>query len=184
MNSLSGRSAAYSSRKNIGAAAFRRNCSKRRLILCASAADASSKVIRSSGRRNRLTRLCGRAWLRLSSKRDSRKSRGGRRRDRLCDMKLSGKAISKPKLTELFRKLGAEDLESWASSQIEGGINQLGRFLFLRQAWREVVGEDDQSWIQAEISHSEHDPVAPARALARRYSVFWIKAPILKTLQM
>jgi hypothetical protein len=80
-------------------------------------------------------------------------------------MKLSGKAISKLKLTELFRKLGAEDPESWASSQVEEGINQLGRFLFLRQAWREVISEDDHSWIQANINHSEKDPLAPCAGI-------------------
>jgi len=54
-------------------------------------------------------------------------------------MKLSRKEISKLKLTELFKKLGAEDPESWANSQVEEGINQLGRYLFLRQAWRTDV---------------------------------------------
>jgi hypothetical protein len=165
MNSLSGRWYASSSRRNIGAAAFRRSCSRPRLTLCVSEAGESSRAIQSSRRRSRLTRLCGRDWLRLSSRRDSRKLRGGRRRGRLCDMKLSRKAISKLKLTELFRKLGAEDPESWASSQVEEGINQLGRFLFLRQAWREVIGEDDQSWIQANISHSERYPGAPCSGI-------------------
>ncbi|HEY9434767.1 MAG TPA: hypothetical protein VI260_25185 [Blastocatellia bacterium] len=80
-------------------------------------------------------------------------------------MKLSGKAISKLKLTELFRKLGAEDPESWANSQVEEGINQLGRFLFLRQAWRKVISEDDQSWIQDNISHSEQYPGAPCSGI-------------------
>jgi hypothetical protein len=80
-------------------------------------------------------------------------------------MKLSRKAILLSKLTELFTKLGAEEPESWAKSQVEEGINQLGRFLFLRQAWREVINEDDQSWIQAEISHSEQYPQAPCSGI-------------------
>ena len=80
-------------------------------------------------------------------------------------MKLSRKAISKLKLTELYRKLGAEDPESWAESQIEEGINQLGRFLFLRQAWREVINEDDHSWIQDQISYSEQRPDAPCSGI-------------------
>ena len=80
-------------------------------------------------------------------------------------MKLSRKAISRLKLTELFRKLGAEDPEVWANSQIEEGINQLGRFLFLRQAWREVISEDDHSWIQAQIRYSEQDPGAPCSGI-------------------
>lgn len=68
-------------------------------------------------------------------------------------------------LTELFRKLGAPEPENWASSQLREGINQLGRFLFLRQAWREVVPEDDQSWIQAEINHSDKEPGAPCSGI-------------------
>jgi hypothetical protein len=80
-------------------------------------------------------------------------------------MKLSGKAISKLELTELFRKLGAEDPELWASSQVEEGINQLGRFLFLRQAWRKIISEDDQSWIQDNISQSEQYPGAPCSGI-------------------
>lgn len=80
-------------------------------------------------------------------------------------MKLGRKAISKLKLTELFRKLGAEDPESWANSQVEEGINQLGRYLFLRQAWREVISEDDHSWIQDQISYSEKYPGAPCSGI-------------------
>ena len=35
----------------------------------------------------------------------------------------------------------------WASSQVNEGIPQLARFLFLRQAWREVVKDRDVEWI-------------------------------------
>src|SRR5262245_9861010 len=119
MNNLSGRWYASSSRKNTGAAVFPPSCSGPRSISFGSEGDASLKAIRSSRVRDRLTRLCGWDWLRLSSKRDSRKLRGGRRRGRLCDMKLSRKAILLSKLTELFTKLGAEEPESWAKSQVE-----------------------------------------------------------------
>jgi hypothetical protein len=37
-------------------------------------------------------------------------------------------------LTELFARLGAPRPESWARSQLEEGIPQLARFVFLRQA--------------------------------------------------
>jgi hypothetical protein len=50
-------------------------------------------------------------------------------------------------LAELFRKLGADDPEGWARSQIRENIPQLARFLFLRQAWKLVVDEDDREWI-------------------------------------
>lgn len=65
------------------------------------------------------------------------------------------------RLTEIFRSLGANEPEAWATSQINEGINQLGRFLFLRQAWRRVLAEDDHSWIDAEISLSRKSPKAP-----------------------
>jgi hypothetical protein len=50
-------------------------------------------------------------------------------------------------LTELFRKLGARDPAGWARSQLDAGIPQLARYLFLRQAWRLVVRDKDPSWI-------------------------------------
>lgn len=64
-------------------------------------------------------------------------------------------------LTDLFRKLGARNPESWASSHVNEGINQLGRYLFLRQAWRNVIDEGDVSWIGREISKAEKRPDAP-----------------------
>ncbi len=50
-------------------------------------------------------------------------------------------------LSALFRKLGARNPESWARSQIEENIPQLARFLFLRQAWKLVIDENDHGWI-------------------------------------
>ncbi len=50
-------------------------------------------------------------------------------------------------LSELFRKLGARNPESWAGSQLRENIPQLARFLFLRQAWRLVIGDNDIEWI-------------------------------------
>ncbi|MEW6126850.1 MAG: hypothetical protein AB1757_07405 [Acidobacteriota bacterium] len=64
-------------------------------------------------------------------------------------------------LTELFQKLGAPDPELWAASQIQEGINQLGRFLFLRQAWRQILDESDHTWIQSTIEESKRNPGAP-----------------------
>ena len=68
-------------------------------------------------------------------------------------------------LTELFRKLGASEPEEWAASQIDEGINQLGRFLFLRQAWRNVVSENDTSWMQSEIDRSLKNPDGPCSGI-------------------
>lgn len=70
-----------------------------------------------------------------------------------------------PELTELFRRLGAPDPEAWASSQIEEGIPQLARFLFLRQAWRQVVREGACDWIEQEIERSLNGPDEPFAAV-------------------
>ena len=61
-------------------------------------------------------------------------------------------------LTDLFRKLGARNPAAWASSQLNEQLPQLARFLFLRQAWNLVVGENDPSWIAAHIAD---DPKGP-----------------------
>ena len=74
-------------------------------------------------------------------------------------------------LTQLFRQLGAPDPAGWARSQVAEGIPQLARFLFLRQAWRNVLADGDTSWIDATISATRADPNAPfagvGAALAR-----------------
>jgi hypothetical protein len=57
------------------------------------------------------------------------------------------KKDSLQQLTKVFRKLGAKDPEGWARSQIEEGIPQLARYVFLRQAWTYVADEKDDSWI-------------------------------------
>ena len=64
-------------------------------------------------------------------------------------------------LTSLFAKLGARDAEAWARSQIEEGIPQLQRFLFLRQAWRSVLEEDNVSWIERHVEEFERYPDGP-----------------------
>ena len=64
-------------------------------------------------------------------------------------------------LTALFRKLGAPRPESWASSQHHEGIDQLSRFVFLREAWRCVVPPDDTRWIDAMRKRATRSPDAP-----------------------
>ena len=59
-------------------------------------------------------------------------------------------------LTALFAKYGASDPESWARSQLDEGIPQLQRFLFLRQAWSQVVRNGDEQWIQNVIKNAEN----------------------------
>ena len=69
--------------------------------------------------------------------------------------------MNQEQLTALFQKLGADDPESWASSQIEEGIPQLARFLFLRQAWRRIVEEGDSSWIEYALQRAQTHPNEP-----------------------
>jgi hypothetical protein len=74
-------------------------------------------------------------------------------------------------LTDLFRKLGANDPEGWAQSQIQEGIPQLARYLFLRQAWRQIVSEEDASWIDSSIAsaakHQDEPYAGVGHALKR-----------------
>ena len=69
--------------------------------------------------------------------------------------------MDQKELTALFRKLGATDPEGWAHSQIEEGIPQLARFVFLRQAWRQIVSEGDSRWITAAIERAQKRPDEP-----------------------
>ena len=64
-------------------------------------------------------------------------------------------------LTGIFRKLGAPDPEGWARSQIQEGIPQLARYLFLRRAWQSILPDDDSSWIDATIAETHRAPQAP-----------------------
>lgn len=65
------------------------------------------------------------------------------------------------RLTRLFTTLGASDPEAWARSQVDEGIPQLARYLFLRQAWRNIVSEDNPDWIDAAIAQARKDREAP-----------------------
>jgi hypothetical protein len=65
------------------------------------------------------------------------------------------------KLTALFERLGARDPGLWAESQLDEGIPQLARYLFLREAWRRVVSEDDRSWIDQEFTRARFQPDEP-----------------------
>jgi hypothetical protein len=69
------------------------------------------------------------------------------------------------RLAELLAKLGARAPEEWARSQVEEKIPQIARFLFLRQAWKLVIGEKDRSWIESERSSAEAGSSAPGAAI-------------------
>lgn len=66
-------------------------------------------------------------------------------------------------LTDLFAKLGARNPAGWAHSQVAEGIPQLAKFLFLRQAWRCIVAENDRHWIGEQ---READPKVPGSSIA------------------
>jgi hypothetical protein len=74
------------------------------------------------------------------------------------------------KLTRLFELAGANDPQSWAKSEVDEGIPQLARFLFLRQAWRQILAEGDVTWIDREIQHSKRSPDAPGAGLGHSLS--------------
>jgi len=69
------------------------------------------------------------------------------------------------RLIRLFELAGAKDPQSWAKSEVDEGIPQLARFLFLRQAWRQVLVDGDVSWIDREIQLSKRSPDAPGAGL-------------------
>src|SRR5207249_802502 len=66
-------------------------------------------------------------------------------------------------LTEVFRRAGATDPESWAHSQLAEGIPQLSIFSFAKALWNAMIREDDDTWIDREIKWAEKhssDPCA------------------------
>jgi hypothetical protein len=56
--------------------------------------------------------------------------------------------VNLAELTEVFKMLGAPDPEAWAASQIEEGVPQLHRYVFLKQAWSAVIEPDNTHWIE------------------------------------
>ncbi|HYD74135.1 MAG TPA: hypothetical protein VEF55_13435 [Candidatus Binatia bacterium] len=57
--------------------------------------------------------------------------------------------------------------ESWASSEVKEGINQLGRAAFLTAAWRQIVSERDHSWIDQALVADSHDTYGLGQSLRR-----------------
>ncbi len=56
--------------------------------------------------------------------------------------------------TKIFKELGAKDPKFWAESQLEGH-NQIGRFLFLKELWSDVLGKNDDKVIEAWIEDAQ-----------------------------
>ena len=72
-------------------------------------------------------------------------------------------------LTAKFRAMGADDPESWAASEIQEDIPQLGRFLFLRNIWPNLIDTwtADVSWVER-LSQAEDEPFADAWLALKR----------------
>lgn len=85
------------------------------------------------------------------------------------------------KLAQLLQKYGAPDPEGWARSQINEGIPQLQRFLFLRQAWRNVLEENDVTWIDRQVASPGATGTAPTPASVRRLSGASTRESLLRT---
>lgn len=61
------------------------------------------------------------------------------------------------RLTADFARLGAQDPELWAHSQLSEGIPQLARFVFLKGAWDSIVDAHDDSWMDRHASAENAD---------------------------
>ena len=79
--------------------------------------------------------------------------------------------MNKEELTDIFKKLGAPNPEGWANSEINEGIPQLARFLFLKGCWDMIVPDGDASWIDNRIAHTSptsNEPYAGSAHALRR----------------
>lgn len=68
-------------------------------------------------------------------------------------------------LTELLTQLGAPDPAAWARSEVEEDIPQLARYVFLSHAWRHVVDQDDETWIDSWLEEAERSPDSPGAGI-------------------
>lgn len=71
--------------------------------------------------------------------------------------------MTRDELIALFTQLGAPHPQKWADSQIEEGIPQLHRFVFLRQAWQAVLEPQNTQW----LANLERGGGAVAEAIER-----------------
>ena len=72
--------------------------------------------------------------------------------------------MDEKKLAALFEQLGAANPADWARSQVREDSPQLARFLFLRQAWRNVVRHSDTGWIDEAL---KSDPSGPGGGIVQ-----------------
>ena len=70
-------------------------------------------------------------------------------------------------LTKIFKDAGASEPELWASSQINEGINQLGRFSFLKTITSGWLKENDIEWVNNQIEYDYSKPGDPCSQLPK-----------------
>ena len=81
---------------------------------------------------------------------------------------MAAKSWTADELTEVFRSLGAEDPEGWASSQLKEGIPQLHRYAFLKALWERVDGRETDGWVAAARDGRNDLPDDAAAAALKR----------------
>jgi hypothetical protein len=72
-----------------------------------------------------------------------------------------GNRLSRERLEKTFAALGVDDPASWADSEIDEDIPQLAILLFLRAAWRLVIDETHDRWIDSQIENGSRRPADP-----------------------
>lgn len=70
-------------------------------------------------------------------------------------------------LVDVLRRLGARSPESVAAGAEGRSAAELARYAFLRQAWRQVLRDDDTFWIDELIDEAEQRPGAPFAGAGR-----------------
>jgi hypothetical protein len=71
------------------------------------------------------------------------------------------------RLTEAFRKLGAEGAKYLARAQLKEGTPELAQLVFLRQAWTALLDPRDPSWINEVLESGGRTAAALQRLLEK-----------------
>ena len=71
-------------------------------------------------------------------------------------------------LRDTFARLGADEPDSWAHSEVDEDIAQLGRFVFLRAVWREIERWRDRDSVVALCEEASDEACDVAARLAAR----------------
>ena len=72
---------------------------------------------------------------------------------------------SESEVAELYRSLGVAKPEEWAAFAMSDPDLYLARYLFLKQAWERIIGEEEVAWIEEAIDRSKTHPSEPYAGL-------------------